>query len=684
MSSTRRHWLVPLLAFLLAFALVPARIMGGFDRFPSDVGDGRLNAYFLENVYQVLIAGSGSLWTLGIFSPYPYTLGFSDNLFGAVPIYIAARATTGDPYLAFMIWWYVAWPVNFAASYIATRKLGLHTLGATTAALVFTFALPITSTFPWPQFAYRFGAILAVAALWRFLTGRGWRYLVAAAAWSVWQFYCGIYMGVFTLVITVSLTLGYLSVVLVAGRLRGLRDVWRLLLKQARGTLARERLAFVAAMGGLVLGMVLLMWPYLQVTRLYHLTRSFAEIQPMLPTYRTYLVNDYSIYWKTFSATIHIDAIRWEHQFFLGLVLMTLLVIGVWALIRSRDIPHTPAALAGASLTVALGIMFVITLNVRGETFWFFVAQLPLFSAIRAVTRIVLVMLIPLAFMAGFAVDWMWASRHLVARVLAIVLGAALVVEAAAVVPVTSPVEEWRNAENASASVSTSLPPDAILFFAQSPGGEWWHDEVTAMWAALRTHRTTINGYSGGMPPGFTPGFGGDCAELPQRVLAYLEFSGNRDDRIAYQNLMRQMVPVGFSSCQASWWVAPPAATGSQNPPTAAELNGLELGTGSRTPDLTRGSTVFDVTVANRSASATVAGDRALAALWYRYQDASGQTRSDWAGVGLSHDLLPGDVGTVSVVLDPHQLRQGGTLEVVVGNAPPSPGAASGLQVAIR
>jgi hypothetical protein len=58
-----------------------------------------------------------------MFAPYPYILGFSDNLFGAFPAYLVPRLLTGDPSLSMVVWWYIGWIANFVAAYLALRKL---------------------------------------------------------------------------------------------------------------------------------------------------------------------------------------------------------------------------------------------------------------------------------------------------------------------------------------------------------------------------------------------------------------------------------------------------------------------------------------------------------------------------------------------------------------------------------
>ena len=45
---------LPLIIFLLAFILIPIKQLGGFNLMPGDMGDARLNNYFLENIENII------------------------------------------------------------------------------------------------------------------------------------------------------------------------------------------------------------------------------------------------------------------------------------------------------------------------------------------------------------------------------------------------------------------------------------------------------------------------------------------------------------------------------------------------------------------------------------------------------------------------------------------------------
>ena len=87
--------------FIAAFLLGPIAQSNFMAMMPGDLGDARLNNYFLENIYQFFAGRNDSLWNLGFFCPFPYVSGFSDNLFGASPIYLLARIISHSPDTAF-------------------------------------------------------------------------------------------------------------------------------------------------------------------------------------------------------------------------------------------------------------------------------------------------------------------------------------------------------------------------------------------------------------------------------------------------------------------------------------------------------------------------------------------------------------------------------------------------------
>jgi hypothetical protein len=232
---------------------------------------------------------------------------------------------------------------------------------------------------------------------------------------------------------------------------------------------------------------------------------------------------------------------RHEHQLFVGLVPLLLAAVGALAMRRAR--PAGFVALTGALIIVGL-----LTLSVAGGSLWLLIAQLPVAGAFRAMSRIELVLLFPLACLVAAGVESL-RRRHALPALLAIV---ALIGEAVAVSPAVSEKGAWQARRAAqAASVPAPLPAGAVLFFAQTGEDEPASEELDAMWAALVLGVPTLNGYSGSRPIGFELGFGRDCGELVRRLRSYADVRELVRGRIDAEDLARRVVPVGFSGC--SW-----------------------------------------------------------------------------------------------------------------------------------
>ena len=183
--------------FGIALCLGPIRQLDFFSKMPGDIIDARLNLYFLENIYAYLSGNGSSLIHPSFFYPFPYVSGFSDNLFGAAPIYLFARYCFLTPEAAFQFWFIFGYLLNFLAAFYAIRIFGQSNSASAIGAIFFTFGLPVSAQMGHAQLQYRFGLALSIAYFYLFLTQHNWRRLLLSFFWLVWQFYCSIYLGFF-------------------------------------------------------------------------------------------------------------------------------------------------------------------------------------------------------------------------------------------------------------------------------------------------------------------------------------------------------------------------------------------------------------------------------------------------------------------------------------------------------
>jgi hypothetical protein len=543
-----KNIVLPTLLFIVAFLAVPISQLHGLRMMPGDLGDARLNNYFLENVYQFLIGRSDSLWHLNFFYPFPYVLGFSDNLFGSAPIYLLARLMTGKADTAFQIWFLLGYAVNFGAAYFSLRRLGGSQLAATIGSLIFAFALPTSGQANHAQLHYRFGVPIAITFFILFLQQKEFRLLTIAGLWLVWQFYSSIYIGFFILLlIAVGLVFHFIfsQCMMKVSIIQLLRDFNAKWFEQSK----YEKLKILFYFFIMIVALFWLFYPYLQVSHLYGFKRTWDEIKLMLPRPQSYFLSNTSYFWSSLPATLFAGIpMRWEHQMFIGFIPLALAIIGFITGNRAKN---------GYTYTLMVGILvsvILITLYIGGFSLWYYLYNLPLCSSIRAMTRIVLVLLFPVAYLAMIAIDFLRNYYHWGTKLIAVVI-ILMFFEFSVISMHVSPKDEWRNrVAKKEAMVPKNIPQDAILFFAQNQTGPYYAEEIDAMWTSMNFGFKTLNGYSGFFPPGYSRQYDKNCSELRKRVFSYLHFDGqivNKDgyfvvNKDAYFGLIKRIVPIGF------------------------------------------------------------------------------------------------------------------------------------------
>ena len=539
-------WRPPLILFLLAFFCLPVYQLKWLSMMPGGLGDARLNNYFLENIYRFFIGQSDSLWRLGFFHPFPYVGGFSDNLFGASPVYLLARFVKLPSDTAFQIWFLFSYVANYVAAYYVFRRFQCCNLAASVGALIFAFALPTTSHVSHAQLCYRFGVPLFILFFVYFIEQKNWRYLTVSAAWLVWQLYCSIYIGFFGLLLSVLILTGYIFLIKYAKGIRFIEFI-KEFIKSWMAQTSFEKTRFWVISFSLFGLLVLLFYPYYQVKSLYGFERSWDEISTMLPRPQSYIFSNVSLLWRMPASTLFANIpMRHEHQMFFGLIPMLLALYACFTRDGSkREIKPL--------MLWAFGGAVVLTLYIGGASLWYFLHGAPLFSAIRAMTRIDLALLFPISCLCAIAIDRIYACKNRLSTFALMLIVSLLICEFSAVTMPSSTKQSWREALlSFEANVPGDLPDDPVLFFAQKDL-PWFTSELNSMWVAFNRGVKTLNGYSGSIPPGFTVEYGDDCSELTNRVDAYLDFSkdklgktysiGERDD------LLGRIVPIGFEKC---------------------------------------------------------------------------------------------------------------------------------------
>jgi hypothetical protein len=490
-AMLRQEWREPV-GWLLAAALLAVvvfgylmRVTASFTAVPGDMIDPRFNSVVLEHLYRVLTGSAASLWSPEFFYPHPSVLAFSDTHFGSALPYLLARLLGLSREHAFGVWFSAGTLLNFAGALYVLRRFGASTAAAAIGAFFFTCALPATAQDGHPQLVYRFAGPLAVLAHWQMFERRRLADFARVAFFTAWQFYCSIYLGIFLVYLLAALTV---AVLIVRRPLQW--QPWR---------------ASWAAGAMVLLSVLALAWllgSYWVVQQRYELAsqRSIEYVSEMLPRPSSYLIADGSWLVSWVGAIWDVPA-RVEHQLFIGFGAIAL-VLAAW---RGR----AAAPELTRVMLIALALLIAGTLSVAELSLYHLIGWLPGIQGMRAVTRIILIMLVPLSVLVALGADAVWRrfSRSALTAVPALAVVAALVV----VEPLTgimrgTPIAQWRARLDAlKALLPPALPKDAILLVRSNSRryADLFPTEVDAMLLGQDLGYPVLNGYSGFYPPGY-------------------------------------------------------------------------------------------------------------------------------------------------------------------------------------
>ena len=465
----------------------------------GDLVDPRFNFSMLEFFYRTLLTalqgGPANFLDAPFFYPWPRVTNFSDTHWGDGLIYVLARSLGIGPLASFQAWFVAGFALTYVAAFVSLRKLGLRTWGAAAGAFLFTFPLPMAAQFGHAQLVYRLWVPPAVLMFDRLLTRRSLRGGAACVLFVALQLAASIYIGLFLLLLLAA----YAAALWLVARSRLALPLSAAL--RSAGVAELVTSGILLAVASVVLAIVGI--PYLDVQSMYGFTRSWAEVADMLPRPGSYLLAGPSKLWPNLESTFAYPIV-WEHKMFPG---MSAIIALAWLLFSKRGRTRQPLA---TPMLAAVAILFVVTIDVGGYSLYRLIFPIPGFSAIRAVARIILVMMLPLAALLGMLIDDLTAARAycLPRALLAVALSAFVVAECSLIHHDALLPSVWRARFDAlEARLPKKLPPHAVLAIAAAPPKleDDWDSQVDAIVAAATLGISTLNGYSGNFPPKWRP-----------------------------------------------------------------------------------------------------------------------------------------------------------------------------------
>ena len=460
-------------------------IVTKFDAVPGDLGDSRLNAIFLEHGYRYL---RGDEWHRALWSPnwsfFPHKngLAYSDNLLGALPLYVLARLVGLGEMAALNSWVVILSVANFASMVLLLRSLQLSRLGAALGGFVFAFAMPRGEQLNHLQLFPQFFTPLCFYCIVKMREPRPWM-AWGAIGCAVLQLYAAVYVGWF---LALALGIGAIVAAIIAAFARDFRNLLVVCLRRL----------WLHAIAAALVGMVVLLPMGVHYARAQAEVgpRKYSEISAMLPRISSYLLPaDYTAIYPSMLKLKQGLPVAHEQVMFAGFLVMLCSVIMLASLIRA---PRRIAADGWNCVWIAIWLTTVATtLFVDGSLWNTLHRVIPGAGGIRAVSRIVLLQLLPLGVAAAWAANWIEKRAGVVVAGL---FAALVVVENSGAANYHFSAREHGTRID---RIKTELTGKHCAAFFLTGTDDAYKIQLDAMWASLETKTPTLNGYSGNSPP---------------------------------------------------------------------------------------------------------------------------------------------------------------------------------------
>jgi hypothetical protein len=648
-------WLLAAFTILFFYAsMVHPYLVTG--TVPGDLGDARFNAYILEHTLQRVGTRNLSYISPGMFYPYPGTIFLSDTHIGSVAFYIFFRFLGISEFPSFTLWFFTGYFLTFAASYYALLQLKFKPFVAVAAAIIFTFSLPSLAQFGHAQLVYRFGIPLAFLSLLNYLRTGLVKHVFSLIAWISLQLLCSIYTGMFLVLVLIPVAAWSL---VLNRHARPLSALLRLSLLDARSfvqdpSVRRWAMLLLAAIPAI--GAILLLSAYHRWSAMYGLGRGWKEIATMVPRPQSYLLMDIMPYWKAIYETfVGADVpARHEHNMFMGFGAFSLFLVGAAAIVAG-NVPRYQDNLTKATLLALVSLFAVLTMF-GNDTLYFFLTYIPGLNSIRSVTRIIVVLMFPVAIVVATGVDAMLQSRprppaSLAACILLTVSLLEIFMAGHGGFPISESERRTDAIVDDARRRSTGIA-NPILFVMEGDEAPY-KAHLDAMFAAQKLGWPTVNGYSGNGVPGAT--YRSTCDTPARQIAAYESWRSlhHAGPEISMAEFSSRLVYAGWPRCDSGGSTAgePDASFGPPADPVIAKFVSLiPLALDKRGSQV-----VFQIAIRNKGEARIVARSFAPVRVSWRFVEAGTDQEkgNGWnPRFQIPKDILPGSDLNVTLSAD--------------------------------
>ncbi|MBP6313702.1 MAG: hypothetical protein KA408_15620 [Flavobacteriales bacterium] len=345
------------------------------DRIPGDLGDARFNNYILEHYHAYATGRIADYWDAPFMYPYKNVIAFSDNLLGTAPLYSLFRSIGYNRESAFQFWILALFALNYTGCYVALYAWSKRAALSAGGAYIFAFGIHMLGHMEHAQVFPKFMIPIAFYFCWKWLCTGRFVHLALLAVSVVYQFYCGIYLG---------FTLCYgLLFLLAAYVLIEHRRLWEMKPRTWRPLVSGSVIVAVT---------VLFLYPLIRhsVDASFNTEpQQFSDVLNTVPSLSSYFSSHpAALSWRSLSdhPTSTVDE-HSNHFHFMGAIPWLAILLVPFVLWKNRDGSQETRVVAIVSSAMLLSILFC--LRIGDFTLYKLVFELPGFSALRSIDRIV-------------------------------------------------------------------------------------------------------------------------------------------------------------------------------------------------------------------------------------------------------------------------------------------------------
>ncbi|NOT38663.1 MAG: hypothetical protein HOP11_14920 [Saprospiraceae bacterium] len=384
-----------------------------FSRVPGDFGDARLNNFFLEHGFRYLSGEEKSFWNAPFMYPDRNTLTYSDNHIGTLPIYSIFRVLGFDREGSYQGWFLIIVLLNFFSSYFAFRKFKFNIPLSCIGAYIFSFSMMMINKSVHAQLLPIFYIPWVFYFLLRFYATAHFKNVIYAGFFIAMQLYCSFYTGLFTVIIVLFLLLG-------------------ILFKKTsliRSVIVDNKSILVYSGSLLLIALLLLplFLPYYQRATEFGY-KSYDDVKLFLLTCRNFLMPiEDSFLWNKMRFFNNNVQFFWEKQLWIGGFLFVgflyYLGLRIFGVITSR----------GIHFLLFVSIICTILLFVNwgeGISVYEYFRRIPGFSALKAVSRIIIPLMFPITLLILFFIRALFLKNRINTALYYILLGVVIIDQA--------------------------------------------------------------------------------------------------------------------------------------------------------------------------------------------------------------------------------------------------------------